>query len=124
MTESSSGPTTFEPGDIVQLKSFGPAMTVIAVNAEGVQVLWYGEVDDDVKTHVIPAIALEKITVLDDEDDEDEDDDDEEDDEDEDDDHKGASITARRSTAASPDGVSLQSGMRKSGSHFSARIPL
>jgi uncharacterized protein YodC (DUF2158 family) len=89
MTEISSGPTTFEPGDIVQLKSFGPAMTVIAVNAEGVQVLWYGEVDDDVKTHVIPAIALEKITVLDDEDDEDEDEDDEEEDEDEDEDQKG-----------------------------------
>jgi hypothetical protein len=64
-------------------------MTVIAVNAEGVQVLWYGEVDDEVKTHLFPAIALEKITVLDDEDDEDDDDDDEEDDEDEDDDHKG-----------------------------------
>jgi uncharacterized protein YodC (DUF2158 family) len=89
MTEISSGPTTFEPGDIVQLKSFGPAMTVIAVNAEGVHVLWYGEVNDEVKTHVIPAIALEKITVLDDEDDEDEDEDDEDDeDDDEDEDNK------------------------------------
>jgi uncharacterized protein YodC (DUF2158 family) len=88
MTEISSGPTTFEPGDIVQLKSFGPAMTVVAVNGEGVEVLWYGEVNDELKTHVIPAIALEKITVLDDED-EDEDEDDEDDDEDEDEDHKG-----------------------------------
>jgi uncharacterized protein YodC (DUF2158 family) len=87
MTETSSGPATFEPGDIVQLKSFGPAMTVIAVTGAGVEVLWYGEVNDEVKTHVIPALALEKITVLDDEDDEDDDDEDE--DEDEDDDHKG-----------------------------------
>ena len=64
MTEISSGPTTFEPGDIVQLKSFGPAMTVICRQGDGVHVLWYGEVNDEVKTHVIPAIALEKITVL------------------------------------------------------------
>ena len=84
MSEISSGQTTFEPGDIVQLKSFGPAMTVLSVNGEGVQVLWYGEVNDEVKTHVIPAIALEKITVLDDDDDDDDDDD-----EDEDEDHKG-----------------------------------
>lgn len=86
MTDISSGPTTFEPGDIVQLKSFGPAMTVVAVSGAGVEVLWYGEVDDELKTHVIPAIALEKITVLEEEDDEDEDDDDDDDD---DDDHKG-----------------------------------
>jgi uncharacterized protein YodC (DUF2158 family) len=91
MTEIGSGPTTFEPGDIVQLKSFGPAMTVIAVTGEGVQVLWYGEVNDDVKTHVIPAIALEKITVLDEEDDEDEDDDD-----DDDDDRKGRKNHGRK----------------------------
>jgi len=84
MTDISSGPITFEPGDIVQLKSFGPAMTVVAVSGAGVEVLWYGEVDDELKTHVIPAIALEKITVLEEEDDEDEDDDD-----DDDDDHKG-----------------------------------
>jgi uncharacterized protein YodC (DUF2158 family) len=82
MTDISSGPTTFEPGDIVQLKSFGPAMTVVAVSDAGVEVLWYGEVDDELKTHVIPAIALEKITVLDEEDDEDEDDDDDDDDDD------------------------------------------
>lgn len=88
MTETGSGPTTFEPGDVVQLKSFGPAMTVISVSAEGVQVLWYAEADDDVKTHVIPAIALEKITVLDDKDDDDDDEEDD-DDEDEDEDHKG-----------------------------------
>ncbi len=99
MTEISSGPTTFEPGDIVQLKSFGPAMTVIAVTAEGVQVIWYGEAEDEVKTHVIPAIALEKITVLDEEDDEDEDEDDEDEDEDEDD-HKGRKHKKKHSRVA------------------------
>ncbi|MEJ0095645.1 MAG: DUF2158 domain-containing protein [Methylocella sp.] len=84
MTESSSQTIKFEPGDIVQLKSFGPAMTVIATEADGVRVLWYAESNDEVRTQVIPAIALEKITVLDD-DGEGEDDDDD----DEDDDHKG-----------------------------------
>jgi uncharacterized protein YodC (DUF2158 family) len=85
MTEVSSKTTNFEPGDIVQLKSFGPAMTVISSEADGVHVLWYAESSDELKTHVIPAIALEKITVLDDE----EDDEDDDDGEDDDDDHKG-----------------------------------
>ncbi len=78
MNETSKEPTTFEPGDVVQLKSFGPAMTVISVDAEGVHVLWYGEADDELKTHVVPAIALEKVTVLDLDDDEDEDEDEDE----------------------------------------------
>ncbi|VTZ49739.1 conserved hypothetical protein [Methylocella tundrae] len=82
LSETSIGSATFEPGDIVQLKSFGPAMTVVSVDAEGVHVLWYGEATDELKTHVIPAIALEKITVLDE-------DEDEEDEDDEDDDRKG-----------------------------------
>ncbi len=76
MTELSSQTINFEPGDIVQLKSFGPPMTVISSEADGVHVLWYAESNDELKTHVIPAIALEKITVLDDEDEDDDDDDD------------------------------------------------
>jgi uncharacterized protein YodC (DUF2158 family) len=81
-----SGPTTLEPGDIVHLKSDGPPMTVVSVEADGVHVIWYGEENDEVKSHVIPAIALEKITVVDDEE-EDEDEDDEEDEDEED--HRG-----------------------------------
>jgi uncharacterized protein YodC (DUF2158 family) len=76
MTKTSNQTTDFEPGDIVQLKSFGPAMTVITAEADGVHVLWYAESSDEVKTHIIPTIALEKITVLYDEDDGDDDDDD------------------------------------------------
>jgi uncharacterized protein YodC (DUF2158 family) len=89
MSEISSGPTTFEPGDVVQLKSFGPPMTVVSIEADGVHVVWYGEESDEVKSHVIPAIALEKITVLDDDEDEDEDEDEDDDDDEDEEDHRG-----------------------------------
>jgi uncharacterized protein YodC (DUF2158 family) len=79
MSEISSDPTTLEPGDVVQLKSFGPPMTVVSIEADGVHVMWYGEESDEVKSHVLPAIALEKITVDDEEDDDEDDDEDEED---------------------------------------------
>jgi hypothetical protein len=52
-------------------------MTVVSIEADGVHVVWYGEESDEVKSHVLPAIALEKISVDDEEDDDDEDDDDE-----------------------------------------------
>jgi uncharacterized protein YodC (DUF2158 family) len=76
MTESSSQPRDFKPGDIVQLKSGGPAMTVVAVGGEGVHCLWYAELSDEVKTSTLPAISLESITILDDEDNDDDEDDD------------------------------------------------
>jgi hypothetical protein len=71
-----SDAVTFEPGDVVQLKSMGPPMTVVAVEADGVHVLWYGEANDLIMSDILPAISLEKITILDDEDDEDEEEDD------------------------------------------------
>lgn len=93
MSGTSTGSMSFEPGDIVQLKSFGPAMTVVSVDAEGVHVLWYGEANDELKTHVIPAVALEKITVLDEDEDDDEDEGDEDD---EDDDRKGSKQSGKK----------------------------
>lgn len=48
----------FKKGDIVQLKSGGPAMVVTGSSTEGVQVMWYGEVADDIKTHTVPAFSL------------------------------------------------------------------
>ncbi|UDL93036.1 MULTISPECIES: DUF2158 domain-containing protein [Lichenihabitans] len=48
----------FKKGDIVQLKAGGPAMIVTGEGAEGVQVLWYGEMSDDIKTGTVPAFCL------------------------------------------------------------------
>ncbi len=48
----------FKKGDIVQLKSGGPAMIVTGEAGEGVQVLWYAEMADEIRTATIPAICL------------------------------------------------------------------
>lgn len=64
---------SFQAGEVVQLKSGGPAMIVTGDSPEGVHCLWYGEANDDIKTSIIPAICLEALE-LDDEEDDDEDD--------------------------------------------------
>ena len=48
----------FKAGDIVQLKSGGPAMVVTGQTGGSVEVLWYGEVVDEIKTGAVPAICL------------------------------------------------------------------
>ena len=48
----------FKKGDIVQLKSGGPAMVVTGQSGESVQVLWYGEMVDEIKNSTVPAICL------------------------------------------------------------------
>ncbi|MGI3902783.1 MAG: DUF2158 domain-containing protein [Janthinobacterium lividum] len=48
----------FKKGDIVQLKSGGPAMVVTGEAGEGVQVLWYGEIVDEIKTGTVPGFCL------------------------------------------------------------------
>ena len=48
----------FKKGDIVQLKAGGPAMIVTGGGDEGVQVLWYGEMNDEIKTATIPGFCL------------------------------------------------------------------
>lgn len=48
----------FNKGDIVQLKSGGPAMIVTGQTGETVQCLWYGEVADDVRTGSVPDFCL------------------------------------------------------------------
>ena len=62
---------TFKAGDLAQLKSGGPAMVVTGTDNAGVHCLWYGEANDDIKTAVIPEIALEPhdLELEDDEDD-------------------------------------------------------
>jgi len=71
----------FAPGDIVQLKSGSPALTVVEVAEADVSVVWYAEEDGEFRTHTLPALALEKLEVadFDDEDEEDEDEDEDED---------------------------------------------
>ncbi len=48
----------FKKGDIVQLKSGGPAMVVTGLSGEGVQILWYGEMVDEIKTATVPGFSL------------------------------------------------------------------
>jgi uncharacterized protein YodC (DUF2158 family) len=76
MIEPLTGPVTFEPGDVVELKSGGPAMTVIGVKEDGVQCLWYAEAADEVKTTVVPAICIEKASPWEGEDEDDAEEDD------------------------------------------------
>ncbi len=97
----------FAPGQVVNLKSGGQPLTVIAVDEDTVECMWLGE-EGDLFRESIPAIALElafgdedanlardqetqaRAGDEDDEDDEDEEDDeeDEEDEDDEDDDEE------------------------------------
>lgn len=48
----------FQKGDIVQLKAGGPAMIVTGQTGETTQVLWYGEIADDIKTGSAPSFCL------------------------------------------------------------------
>lgn len=48
----------FNKGDIVQLKSGGPAMVVTGASEADVQVLWYAEIVDDIKTGTVPSFCL------------------------------------------------------------------
>jgi len=66
---------SYSAGDIVVLKSGGPAMTVVAANDENIECIWMSEVGE-LARETIPAIALEAVEV-DEEDDEDEDEEDE-----------------------------------------------
>jgi uncharacterized protein YodC (DUF2158 family) len=76
--------TTFEPGDVVMLRSGGPAMTVIEVAENIVTCLWYADGEEVLRTSSVPVIAL--VQVEHDEDVEDDDEDIEPDDEEPDDD--------------------------------------
>jgi len=76
---------TFQPGDVVMLKSGGQPMTVIAIDETAAECLWLGE-EGDLFREKVPLVALVSVAdVLDDEagpEDEDEDEDDEEEEED------------------------------------------
>lgn len=79
----------FKIGDVVQLKSGGPAMTVLTVSDE-VECVWYGEESETFRREKLPAILLEAVEFEEGDtnknsDDEDEDEDQSEDEEEEED---------------------------------------
>jgi uncharacterized protein YodC (DUF2158 family) len=57
-----------EPGDVVQLKSGGPLMTVVAVEKSDVRCIWHSQSAEDIRSALIPAAALDHIDLADDED--------------------------------------------------------
>ncbi len=59
-----------EPGNVVQLKSGGPLMTVVAVEKTEARCIWHSQSAEDIRSATIPLSALEHIDLADDEDDE------------------------------------------------------
>jgi uncharacterized protein YodC (DUF2158 family) len=53
----SDGGSMFKPGDVVQLKSGGPLMTVTAIDHSGVVCTWFDK--NNHKTATFPASTLE-----------------------------------------------------------------
>lgn len=62
--------TSFEPGDVVMLKSGGSAMTVVQIDGPHAHCIWITDEDEEIRTAAIPTVAL--VTVELEEDDEDE----------------------------------------------------
>ncbi len=65
----------FEPGDIVQLKSGSPALTVISEIGETVEVVWYADEVGEFRTNSLPAVTLEALELAEFEEEEEEDED-------------------------------------------------
>lgn len=68
LTQGNEDMASFEPGDTVQIKSGGPLMTVVKAGSTEVTCLWFSEQSGEVKTATLPAIALDKVELADDED--------------------------------------------------------
>jgi uncharacterized protein YodC (DUF2158 family) len=68
----------FAPGDIVQLKSGSPALTVVTASETEISVVWFAEDVSEFRKDTLPAIAVEKLEIADfEEEEEDEEEDDE-----------------------------------------------
>ena len=62
----------FLPGEIVQLKSGGPLMTVVKVeDGKRITGMWYAQEQGEFRTQVFEQAWLEKIDIEDDDDDDD-----------------------------------------------------
>lgn len=66
---------SFEPGDVVFLKSGGQPMTVVGKTEQDIECIWMGD-EGDLFREAIPSIALSTYEDLDLDDEEDEDEDD------------------------------------------------
>lgn len=66
----------FAPGDIVQLKSGSPALTVISETGDHVNVVWYSDENGEFRTQSLNVIALEALEIPEFEEEEDEEDED------------------------------------------------
>ncbi|WP_298426825.1 DUF2158 domain-containing protein [Rhodoblastus sp.] len=64
----------FKPGEVVQLKSGGRGMTVVRQTKDQVELTWYADSDDAIRTATVPAACLSLIEFDDDEDLEDDED--------------------------------------------------
>ncbi|TCT02168.1 YodC family protein [Aquabacter spiritensis] len=53
----------FAPGMIVQLKSGSPPLTVVAVDGDRVEIVWFAEDVAEFRTQTLPAIALDELEV-------------------------------------------------------------
>ena len=62
-----------EPGDIVQIRSGSPVMTVVSVTDQSAHCLWYVEPNGEIRTVAIPLIALDVLEIVDEDLDSDED---------------------------------------------------
>ena len=90
---------TFEPGEIVTLKSGGQPMTVVSVSENDVDCVWIGE-EGEFFHHSIPAVALVAVASDEDEDEDDEEHDDEEHDDEDDEDEDSEKARKRKRKAA------------------------
>jgi uncharacterized protein YodC (DUF2158 family) len=66
-SKRNEGKMDFKPGEVVQLKSGGRGMTVVRQSKEDVDVIWYADSEDAVRTATIPAACLSLIEFEDDE---------------------------------------------------------
>ena len=55
----------FAPGDIVQLKSGSPALTVVTASETEISVVWFAEDVSEFRKDTLPAIAVEKLEIAD-----------------------------------------------------------
>ena len=61
----------FQPGEIVQLKSGGPLLTVVKVEDKRITCMWYAQEQGEFRTQVFEQAWLDQIDIEDDDDDED-----------------------------------------------------
>ena len=67
----------FAPGDVVELKSGGPLLTVVSATAEKVSCIWFEETHGEFRNHDFAPVLLSKAELVGEDEDEDEEDEDE-----------------------------------------------